>query len=202
MFLFHEQPTGCSCFQMHVCSSVCSCHAAAKLILRVKTATRRGSTICTHLNPESHSVYVITKSWLLYSCCLHLQLDTTNHLLLSEFIAGHRTESTLQSQSDNPYCKHCSYPCSFFSTSTAFDITNELQTVCKRGWLFWNSLFQESHNQRGAVEKSTSQFPFSSSLFKIELQRLKELARCHELQWKYYVGITKLNAFIILYWIQ
>lgn len=45
---------------------------------------------CTHLNPMSHSKHILARSWLLYSCCLRFQLDATNHLSWSEFVAGHR----------------------------------------------------------------------------------------------------------------
>ena len=164
MFIFLEQSACFSCFQMHICSPVCSCNGAVKLMLwasQVKAAPWCGSTTCTHLNPMSHSKDILDRSWLLYSCCLHFQLHTVNHLWWSGCIAGHGTERALLSLSDNPHYEHRSHPGPFFfNLSTAFDIANELWTVCKRGWLFWNSLFQQSHNQRGAVEKCTSDLFF------------------------------------------
>lgn len=100
------------------------------------------STISTHLNPTSHSKYILARSRLLYSCCLHFQLGTTNHLSWSEFIPGHQLERALLSLLYNPHYEHWSLPCSFlFSLSTTFDTANELWTACKRGWLFWNILF-------------------------------------------------------------
>lgn len=155
--------------------------------------TSSDRAISTHLNLTSHSKYMLARSWSLYSCCPHFQLGTTNHLSWSELISGHGLERTLLSLLDNPQYEHWSLPHSFlFSLSTTFDTANELWTAYKRGWLFWNSLFQESHKQRWTVEKNVP----SGSLFLQTYLKYTKNERTRKKSWSSLKTLCRLPQYL------